>query len=326
MANESYLRTMLDLPRQIEEASELANNITIPGPFDNIVILGMGGSALPGEFLSSYADLPVPLIICKEYELPKVVRSKSLVFAISYSGNTEEIVLTFREARRRGAKLVAIASGGKIEEIATREGVPFVKVPSGIQPRAALPYLFFPVLSVLHNAKILPFPEDAVKEMIVALRNPSYMDRAKALAEKLVDKIPLVYSSQKFKAVAYKWKINFNENSKTHAFYNVFPELNHNEMVGYTKLSGNYHTIILQDESDLPRVKERIKLTKNIIASKGIDTTIIEVTGNSHLARMFSALHLGDLTSYYLADLRNVDPEPVEVVEDFKKRLGKYTY
>lgn len=326
MANESYLRTLLELPRQIEEAVELAGNISVQGPFENIAILGMGGSALPGEFLASYADLPIPLIICKDYELPKIVKSKSLVFAISYSGNTEETVLTFREARRRGAKVVAIASGGKIEEIAKREAVPFVKVPSGIQPRAALPYLFFPILSVLHNAKILPFPEDAVKEMIVALRNPSYLDRAKTLAGKLVDKIPLIYSSQKFKAIAYKWKINFNENSKTHAFYNTFPELNHNEMVGFTKLSGSFHVIILQDESDISRVKERMKLTKNMIASKGVDSTLVEVTGNSHLARMFSALHLGDLTSYYLADLRDVDPEPVDVVEEFKKRLGKFTY
>ncbi|MFH1181963.1 MAG: bifunctional phosphoglucose/phosphomannose isomerase [Candidatus Woesearchaeota archaeon] len=326
MANESYLRTLLDLPRQIEEAAELANNITVQGPFENIAILGIGGSGLPGEFLASYADLTIPLIVCKEYELPKAVKSKSLVFAVSYSGNTEETIMTFREARRRGAKVVAIASGGKLEEIATREGVPFVKVPSGIQPRAAIAYQFFPILSVLHNAKILPFPTEAVKEMIVALRNPNYMERAKALAEKLVDKIPLIYSSQKFKAVAYKWKINFNENSKTHAFYNILPEMNHNELVGFTKLAGTFHAIILQDESDLPRVKERMKLTKNIIASKGVDTTLIEVTGNSHLARMFSALHLGDLTSYYLADLRGIDPEPVDVVEELKKRLGKYSY
>jgi glucose/mannose-6-phosphate isomerase len=326
MANESYLRTLLDLPRQIEEAAELATNITVQGPFENIAILGMGGSAAPGEFLASYADLPIPLIICREYELPKIIKAKSLVFAISYSGNTEETVLTFREARRRGAKLVAIASGGKLEEIATREGVPFVKLPSGIQPRAAIAYLFFPILSVLHNAKILPFPEDAVKEMIVALRNPNYLERAKALAEKLVDKIPLIYSSQRFKAVAYKWKINFNENSKMHAFYNVIPELNHNEMVGFAKLSANYYVVFLQDEEDLPRVKERIKFTKNIVASKGVDTTLIEVTGNSHLSRMFSAVHLGNLVSYYLADLRGVDPEPVDIVEDFKKRLGKFTY
>jgi glucose/mannose-6-phosphate isomerase len=326
MANESYLHSLLDLPRQVEEASELATNITVDGPFENIVILGMGGSAAPGEFLASYADLPIPLIICREYEVPKIVRSKSLVFAISYSGNTEETVISFREARRRGAKIVAIASGGKLEEIANREGVPFVKVPSGLQPRVALPYLLFPILSVLHNAKINPFPADAVKEMIVALRNPSYIERAKALAEKLVDKIPLIYSSLKYKAVAYKWKINFNENSKVHAFFNIFPELCHNEMVGFTKLNGNYHVIILQDESDFPRVKERMKLTKNLIAAKGVDSTLIEVTGNSLLARMFSAFHLGNLTSYYLADMLGVDPEPVEMVEDLKKRLGKFSY
>jgi glucose/mannose-6-phosphate isomerase len=324
MPNEDYLQVLLDLPKQIEEAATLAKDISIQLPIENVVLTGMGGSGLPGELLASYADLPLPLIINKNYDLPKIVKSRSLIFVVSYSGNTEETIAAFKAARRKNARLIAIASGGKLEELAKKERVPFIKVPAGIQPRAALPYLFFPVLSILNNAKLLPFPSDEVKETIAAVKSPHYKERARALAEKLVDKIPLIYSSEKLKAVAYKWKINFNENSKTHAFYNVFPELNHNELVGYTKLAGNYHVIMLEDEFDNRRVKERMKITKQLIADKGVDTTLISISGNSLLSRMFSAIHLGDLTSYYLAELRGIDPEPVAMVENLKKKLGKF--
>ncbi|MBN2454274.1 bifunctional phosphoglucose/phosphomannose isomerase [Candidatus Woesearchaeota archaeon] len=323
MHNEAFLQTILDLPKQIQEAVNLAEDITVQLPIENVVVTGMGGSGLPGRLLSSYADLPVPLIINNSYDMPKIVKSRSLVFAISYSGNTEETIAAFREARRKNARLVVICSGGKLEQLAKKENIPLIKVPAGIQPRISLAYMFFPVLTVLHNAKILPFPSEEITGILSSLKSPRYKDRAKALAEKLVDKIPLIYASEKFRAVAYKWKINFNENSKTHAFCNVFPELNHNELVGFTSLSGNYHVIMLQDEFDDRRVKERMKITKNIISQKGVDTTLIAVTGNSLLSRMFSAIHLGDLTSYYLAELRGIDPEPVEVVEDFKKKLGK---
>ncbi|MCK4521632.1 MAG: bifunctional phosphoglucose/phosphomannose isomerase, partial [Nanoarchaeota archaeon] len=148
-----------------------------------------------------------------------------------------------------------------------------------------------------------------------------YKEKAKQLAERLFNKVPLIYSSERLYAIAYKWKINFNENSKIHAFCNFFPELNHNEMVGFTKKNGDYYCIIIKDDYDERRIKKRMSITKDIITINKSPALELNITGTSDLVKIFSTIHIGDWTSYILALKNKVDPTPVKLVEYLKKKL-----
>ena len=319
---ENMYKVLQDFPRQVEEAAKLAKDVRITEPVDKIVITGMGGSALPGEILVSYLkDVPLPIFINKGYFLPQYVNKKSLVFAISYSGNTEETINAYRIAIRRECQLVAISSGGKLEQLAKQQNRVHIKVPFGLQPRLAYAYQFFPLLTVLHNSNLMEDKTKEIEATVAALKKPMFEERAKKLAQKITGMIPIIYASDRLKAIAYKWKIDFNENSKTQAFYNIFPELNHNEMVGFTIVKGNYHVIIIKDENDYPRVKKRMDITKDLIKKQGIPVTEIALTGSSALTKIFSAIYIADWTSYFLALNYKVDPTPVKMVQDLKKHL-----
>jgi len=283
----------------------------------------MGGSALPGEILISYLtkNFKIPIEVNKNYNLPENINSKTLVFAISYSGNTEETLDAFRQANRKSCQLITISSGGKLCELSKKLNKPSIKVPSGIQPRLSYGYLFFPILRVLQNSGLVPNQEDYIMELTDKLRKDIYKKSASDISERLLGKIPLIYSSERMYAVAYKWKINFNENSKIHAFCNYFPELNHNEMVGYTNPNGNYYVIIIKDELDEMKIRKRMKLTKDLIQLKKCPVLDLELKGSSDLVKIFSTIYLGDWTSYYLALRNKTDPTPVEIIENFKKKL-----
>lgn len=323
MAKEDFLAVIKKLPYQVEAAAELGKDIKVSGEVDKIVVSGMGGSGLPGRLLKSYLSIKIPVVANNDYDLPEFINSKTLVLVVSYSGNTEESLSAFRIALNKGCKIVCISSGGKLQELCLKNDVKHIAVPAGLQPRMALGYQFFPLLNVLYNSGIIPDPEKDIKATLAALRNADYDEKAKSLAEKLIGKIPIIYSSNRLDTVAYKWKIDFNENSKMHAFCNTFPELNHNELSGYAKLNAYYYVIMLEDESDSRRMKERIKLTKDIIAKKGVEVTQIALTGPCLLSRIFSAIYLGDLTSYYLGVQNNVEIEQVEMQESFKRMLAK---
>jgi glucose/mannose-6-phosphate isomerase len=153
------------------------------------------------------------------------------------------------------------------------------------------------------------------------LKRLNLENQGKNLAQKLTNKIPIIYASDKFKDIAKIWKIKFNENSKTQAFWNYFPELNHNEMVGFTNLQGNFHIIILKDKEDHPRIQKRMAIITDLLKKKGIEVATIDVLGEDLLTKIFSTLMLGDWASYYLALEYGIDPTPVEIVEDFKKKM-----
>jgi glucose/mannose-6-phosphate isomerase len=320
---ERFLSVINAFPRQVEEAARLGKDVKVLGEVDRVVVTGIGGSDLPGELLKAYLNIKVPIFVNHDYDLPEFVNSKTLVFVVSYSGNTEESLAAFKVAFRKNCRIVGMSSGGKLRDFCLKNSLPHILVPGGLQPRMALGYLFFPLLNTLYSSHLIPNPENDVNAVVAALRKADIEEKAKELAEKLAGKIPIIYSSNKLAAVAYKWKINFNENSKTHAFCNTFPELNHNEITGYTKLNAYYYVIMLQDEDDYRRIKERMSLTKDLITNKGVEVTQIALTGECLLSRMFSAIHLGDLTSYYLALLNKVDPEPVEMQENLKKKLAE---
>ncbi len=327
MPEDSYLQVVKSLAEQIEDASKIEASTLPVGSFSKIVVAGMGGSSIAGAVLQSFMrGSKIPVFVSRDYELPDFVDRNALVFVVSYSGNTEETLISLRSAYRKGASMVAITSGGKLLRKFEEEKMPFIKIPSGLQPRASLAYQLIPMLRLLSKLKLIPDPSRDIAKTISALRKASYEASAKALAGKLIGKVPLIYASERMASVAYRWKTQFNENAKIHAFCHSFPELNHNELVGYTNLNAHYYVVLLQDDADHQRIKERMKLTREIISKRDVPSTEIVIKGDNALTRLLSAIHIGDLASVYLAMFTNTDPEPVEVIEEFKSRLGKVPY
>ena len=317
-----------------------SSSVSVPAPtrnFKNIVVLGMGGSAIGGNLLSDYlaGELSIPIVVIRGYDIPKFIDENSLVFAVSYSGNTEETLSALKRCLEAKARVIALTSGGKLAVLAQENNFPVIKVPAGIQPRAAISYLFFPVLKALERLGIIKEKNNEIEETYSILRelsgeyglkSPIKNNFAKKVALNLYQYLPLVYGSEGlFEAVAMRWKTQINENSKWPCFWNVFPELDHNEIVGYeieNSINRQVKIIYLQDKEGLLRVEQRQKITRKIIEDKVAEVIICPTKGKGKMARMFSLIYLGDLVSYYLAILNQVDPSPVACIEDLKKELA----
>ncbi len=317
-----------DTEKQLREFSnfikigwDAAAGIEVLDKVSSIVVCGMGGSGVPGDVLQDYLQIDIPIFVVKGYTLPKHLDKDALVFILSYSGNTEETLACFRSGLGKGSRMVGITAGGQLQELCEKNKTPLVLLPKGIQPRAAIPLLFFPILRVLHNSKLIEDQEAFVQKTIETLSRDVYAAMGNALAEKLKDKIPIIYASEEHKAIAYRWKTQLNENAKVMAFSNAFSELNHNEIVGFEHLIGEYYVIMLQDEDDNLRIKKRMKITKELIKEKGVSSTVVVIKGTCKLSKLLSAIHIGDWVSAYLAKLYGIDPMPVEIIEKLKKLL-----
>jgi len=316
--SQNMLQVIKEFPKQCREALDLPRGISITGEITSIVVIGMGGSAVGGDLLKAFLhDTKIPIFVVRDYKVPEFVDEYSLVFAVSYSGNTEETLSAFRDAKSKGAKIIGITSGGKLAE----ECEKVIKVPSGIQPRAALGYLFFPMLGILHNSDIIKIKNTELNEMLTLVKNVNrFNEKGEEIAKKIKDKIPIVYSSELLKPVAFRWKTQMNENSKQAAFYNVFSEMNHNEIAGYKGMDRKYVAILLKDDNDNERIKKRMEICK-VLMEERVDVEEVEVQGESLLARLISTLYLGDFVSYHLAMWNRVDPTPVDIIEKMKKKL-----
>lgn len=317
--NSNMLKVIEDFPQQCKTALELPRGMSVTGRIDKIVVAGMGGSAIGGDLLKIYMhNLKVPVFVVRNYKVQNFVDENTLVFAVSYSGNTEETISAFEDAVKKKAKTVAVTSGGYLGQIAKK----VIKIPSGLQPRAALGYLFFPVLGILHNSGIVDVKGKEIEEMLGILsKKDDFKTVGERIAKKIGQRTPLVYASEMLGAVAYRWKTQFNENSKVAAFHHVFSEMNHNEIAGYQTMSkNNFFAIIIRDKDDNERIKKRMDITKGIISSK-VDVEEVFTTGTFLLSRLFSGIYYGDFASYYLAIANKIDPTPVSVIENLKKRL-----
>ncbi len=323
-----YQYLLMDFPKQFKKALEFSKDIKVSGEFDNLIITGIGGSTLPGDLVKALIDLKIPVIVNKDYNLPKETTKKSLVFVSSYSGNTEEPLYVYREAKKLGLKMVGFCSGGKLEELCKKDKVPIVRYPDGapgFQPRWALGYSFTAMANVLVNSGLTKSISKSVLDLSELLEKSKkhLEDESIALVKRVKGKIPIIYASERLRSLAYTWKINFNENGKTTAFYNCFPELNHNEITGYTKPQGRLYTIILRDKGDHPRILKRMKLTRDIIKSYSSRAEILDLEGKNLLTRFFSSVYLSYFVTYYLALECGFDPTPVKLQEDIKKRLNE---
>lgn len=327
MANvdkENMVSVLDNFWKQCKEASMMGKEIKVSLPVNGIILCGMGGSAIPGDIIMSDIDPSVPFAVNRSYDLPKWVNKNTLVFVVSYSGNTEETLSCFKAARARQCKMVGISAGGKLQQMCEQASVPFIKVPSGIQPRDASGYMTLPMLNVLQNSRIIKDCRADMEEMIDAL-GKDYREKAQEIAKKLVGKIPVIYSSHRLISIARVWKIKINENAKVQAFYNEFPEMNHNEMVGYTDLKGNFFIIIIEDEKDHLRIRKRMAITSELLKSKGCPVMAVKIKGDNVLSKIFSTILLGSYVGYYLALEYGTDPSPVVMVENLKKEMGPFS-
>lgn len=321
---QDYIKDLEGFPEQIMEAYELAKDVKLKGKFDKIFLSGMGGSGISGDILKTYMEqYKVPVFVNKGYDVPSYINERTLVFIESYSGNTEETIEVFRKILKIGCEMVVITSGGKLKELAERHSVKKVIIPGDHQPRASLGYMLIPILRILENSNAIDDVSKTLKKTAKQLQSNIYKEKAEELAKNLQDETPLIYTSDKFAGVALRWKTQFNENTKIHAFWNVFSEMNHNEIVGYTNLLGKYHMIIISSERDHPRIKKRYSLVKKLVRQKGVSVTEMAVIGEDLLQQMLSAIHIGDWTSYFLAIMYGTDPSPVEIIENLKKDLKK---
>lgn len=327
---ENMRGSILETPSQVEQGYKLADTLDLrklDTKFSAVIVAGMGGSSIAGLLLKSYLDdESLRFEVVQDYYLPKWADNKTLVIACSYSGNTEETLSVFKEARRVGCGIIAVTTGGKLEEYTRISKIPTLLLQPGYQPRAAMSVQFFAMLRILERLRLIRSRAEEVLRLKEELKNQLQVLEKNAiiLSEKLLAKTPLIYTSKRFIAIGYRWKCQFNENSKVMAFSNVFPELNHNEVEGFANTRGNYHAILLRFSEDHRRTQKRMSLTKEIMVRKGISATEIGITGPSLLSKMFSAIILGDLTSYYLAMRLGMNPSKVELIEGFKKDLGPY--
>ncbi|MEK6869762.1 MAG: bifunctional phosphoglucose/phosphomannose isomerase, partial [Nanoarchaeota archaeon] len=318
--SQNMLQVIKDFPNQCRVALSLPKGLSISNNINNIVVAGMGGSAIGGDLLKSYMnDANIPVYVNRDYKLPGFVNENSLVFAVSYSGNTEETLSSLKDAKEKNAQIIGITSGGKL----AIECKKVIKIPSGFQPRAALGYLFFPMLGVLHNSNIARVKNEDLNEVLEILKNTSkFNDDGEKLAKSLKEKIPVIYASEALGPIAMRWKTQINENAKMPAFYNVFSEMNHNEIAGYKGMDSKFAAVIIRDKHDNGSIKKRMDVCKEIMEDK-VYVKEVETQGNGLLARMLSAIYLGDFVSYHLALWNRVDPSPVEIIEAMKRKLAK---
>ena len=337
----SNMLTLLgDFPNQVREALAIGENADVhmrTAGIRNIVMCGLGGSAIGGDVLRSYlaGDLKVPFIVNRHYTLPKFVGPDSLVIISSYSGNTEETTTAHREALRRKARLLCVSSNGITEQLARRARSPFIKVPGGLPPRAALGYSFFPLLLALTRLGFIKSRQKEITETVALLdehaRRYAGLDPATnpalALAQKLHHRIAVCYSStERFDAVNTRWRGQIAENAKALTFGHVLPEMNHNELVGWKVLENEMREMVvvfLRDKDDHKRVHMRMDLTREIISRYTEHVEEVWSEGKGLLARIFSLIQLGDWVSYYMAILHGEDPTPVAVIDYLKQSLAQ---
>lgn len=304
-------------------------------PIRNIVVGGMGGSALAGDIVrSAWPKTTVPFEIVRNYEVPQYVDASTLFIASSYSGNTEETLTALGDAEDRGARIAVIASGGSLAARAQENDYPYLALPTGYQPRHAVLFNFKALLELLEQSGLIDSSKvEEAERAAEFLKNagaswrpdvPSKDNYAKQLALELMGKSPVVYAGPSLFPVAYKWKISFNENAKNVAWCNQYPEFNHNEFIGWSShpTEKPYGVIELRSSLDHPRVQKRFIVSERLLSGKRPAPLVVESQGSSLIEHVLWTSALGDFVSLYLALLNGLNPTPVDLIEKLKHDLA----
>jgi glucose/mannose-6-phosphate isomerase len=335
-------RNMLSI--QMNFLEDIHNALDLGAPiklsFDsiaNILVVGMGGSGISGEILKVWlADkIKIPIDVIKDYILPHYVDSSSFIIFTSFSGNTEETLSCFYQGIKCGAQILSITSGGLLEKYSKLLKRKFIKIPSGRQPRSALPYLFFPLIPIFEAGnickdKLTEEVDDTCKTLETIIKQnspnvPSDRNPAKNFAKQLKNKIPVIYAPQHLGVVGLRMRCQLNENSKVLAFNETLPEMNHNGIMGWedsSKQCKNIVAILLRSKNESEVIKERIECTKEFAIKNKAEIIELWAQGKSRLSEIFSLIFIGDLISIYLALLYDLDPSPVNTITKLKQVLS----
>lgn len=317
-------------PEQIHEAITIGEGIQLKNkliaPVKNIVVCGLGGSGIGGDLLSELlkSELSVPVIVNKSYFLPAFVDASTLLILSSYSGNTEETIACANEALDKGLHPVCVTAGGKLEEIAIKHKLDLIKIPAGHPPRACLGYSSTQLFFILAHHGVINYDfktELARCATLLKTEQEKIMQDAEFLAGKLLQKVIIVYAEDKYESAALRLKQQINENSKMHCWYNVVPEMNHNELVGWKEPVGNLAVVIFRSEDEFHRNTHRIVYKKNVIVNLSENVYEVYAKGASAFEKHFYLIHFGDWLSYHLATLQGIDPVEVNVITNLKKKL-----
>lgn len=319
--------------QQLEHQFEVPS---LEGTFENVVYVGMGGSALAALISKTWPGYNVPFDISRSYNIPHYVDEKTLFIASSYSGNTEETLSALAEAESKKARIVVIASGGKLQELAQEKSYPFLLLPKSEQPRYCVLYNLKALVLILEHAGLVTkesaepqmhqasgFLKNAVADWLPTV--PMAQNPAKHLAMELAGKSPVIYAGPLLAPAAYKWKISFNENAKNVAWWGQYPEFNHNEFIGWSShpVQKPYGVIDLRSTLEHPRVQKRFELSERLLSGKRPAPYVVNAQGGNLLEQLLWTIAFGDFVSIYLGLLNGVNPAPVELVEKFKSELNK---
>ena len=316
--------------KQLTEAINIGNNAklsTSSHKISNVLICGLGGSGIGGSIVSELviSKANVPINVCKGYFIPAYVNENTLVIISTYSGNTEETLNCLALAIAKNAKIVCITSGGKALEIAKAKGLDAIVVPGGMPPRSCLGYSITQLFFILGFNKIISanFKEELEKAVkLIDTEENNILTEAKAIAEKLKDKTPVIYATTYNEGVAIRFRQQLNENAKILCWHQIIPEMNHNELVGWTKKNDDLTVLIFLDKDEYSRNVTRVEINKEVI-KKYADITEIFSKGASAIEKAIYFIHLGDWISVFLADIRNVDATEINVINHLKSELSK---
>ncbi len=329
-----------EFPAQCQRAWEKIMGFDLPPKYkgiEGVIILGMGGSAIGGDLVRrlALAESKTPVWVHRDYGLPPFVDERTLVIASSYSGNTEETLSAFTQSLKTRAKKLVLTTGGKLKQLAEKEGIPVFAIDYQAPPRAAFPHSFIPLVGIFQKLGLLKDKSAELKEGLETLNkladdlaetNPLVSNPAKQLATKLHRNVVIIYGAELLSEVARRWKTQLNENSKTMAFFELFPELNHNAAVGYDfppEVKERVFVVLLHSSLLNPRNQLRYKATARLMTRAQIKHQMVEAMGASPLVQMMSLILFGDYVSFYLAVLNGVDPTPIDSIDFVKKYLAQ---
>ncbi len=329
---QDMLEKLKGFPRQCGEGYSLPAPALLPGrDFNKVVFCGMGGSAIGGDIISALAceHSGTPCFVNRDYGLPSYADGKTLAVIMSYSGNTEETLSALETARKRGCRIVCVSSGGQVEKIAVEGKFPMVKIPGGYPPRCAMGYLFFPCYRIMSALGVLPELNTAIFDRIRRWSEEFSPEKenslAKAVAFRFHDRIPVIYSGARLLPALTRWKTQIAENSKSFAFINVFPEMNHNEIMSW-RCPGWFVKkavpVFIASDREHPRTEKRFKITREIISGVNSGILDLKTEGDNLLEELFYLIVLGDWISFYLAVLNGANPTEIQGIDTLKKRMG----
>jgi glucose/mannose-6-phosphate isomerase len=327
-------------PEQCQKAWKKVQKFELPREYtkiSNVVMLGMGGSAIGGDIVRrlALAESKLPVWVHRDYGLPAFVDANTLVIASSYSGNTEETLSAFTKALGTRSKKLAITSGGRLKQLAEDNGIPVFVIDYQAPPRAAFPHSFVPLMGIFQKLGLLGDKSADLQEAVDILKKlsrdlietrPLASNPAKQLAARLQGRVAVVYGAEILSEVAQRWKGEFNENSKAWAFFESFPELNHNAVVGYEfpiEAKERIFVLMLRSSALHPRNLLRYEATSRLLTKAGIAYEFVEARGKSALAQVLSLVHLGDYASFYLSILNDVDSTSTDAINFVKQYLAQ---